>query len=87
MEKNMKKMKKKEEKKADTMLTKYKRKREEGLDEKIERERKRNHPGYLEWTCEFLANDQADLCNIFNHSASLYIKHSKTFEQIVYERD
>jgi hypothetical protein len=53
----------------------------------MERARKRNHPGYLEWVCQLLANDQADLRDIFNHYSSVFIRHSKTFEQIVYERD
>jgi hypothetical protein len=75
----MKKMKK--EKKNDYILTNYKRKREEWLDEKIERVRKRNHPGYLEWVRELLANIQADLFHIFNHCMSLYIRHSKILER------
>jgi hypothetical protein len=39
------------------MIVKYKRKREVGKEEKIERTIKRNHPEYLEWAFQLLAND------------------------------
>jgi hypothetical protein len=72
-------MKRKGKKKLDSMLIKYKRKREEMSDPKMERVRKRNNPGYLERACQLLANGKADLCDIFNHYESLYIRHSETF--------
>jgi hypothetical protein len=71
-----------------SLYNKYKRKREgdeDAGDYKIYK--KRCVPGYFQYTCELLANDEKVLYKIFKQYPSIFTRHYKSLERIVYELD
>jgi hypothetical protein len=66
----------------------YKRKRkydEDVWDYKVYK--KRSAPGYLQYVCELLTNDEKTLYELFKEYPSIFTRHYKSLEGIVYEQD
>jgi vacuolar-type H+-ATPase subunit I/STV1 len=95
MEKEMEKMEKEmevkeeiKEEKNENFDDKNKRKRERDEDAKERGPYKKNTVNKCyENMCEHLANGETTLCEIFQRFPSMYGRHYKTLERIVYERD
>jgi hypothetical protein len=70
------------------MYNKYKRKREGDEDSgDYNIYKKRSVPGYFQYGCEFLTNDEKTLYEIFKEYPSIFTRHYKSLERIVYERE
>jgi hypothetical protein len=87
------KMEKEEEKpkakiQCTSLYNKYKRKREDEEDTgEYNIYKKSSLPGYFQYGCELLANDEKTLYEIFKEYPSIFTRHYKSLERIVYERD
>jgi hypothetical protein len=79
--------KEKSKKQGMSLYNKYKRKREGEDNEEYNIYKKRSVPGYFQYACEQLANDEKNLYNIFKEFPSIITRHYKSLERIVYERD
>jgi hypothetical protein len=69
------------------LYNKYKRKREDEDIGECNVYKKRSLPGYFQCACEELANDEKNLYDIFKEYPSIFTRHYKSLERIVYERD
>jgi hypothetical protein len=70
-----------------SLYNKYKRKREGEDNLEYSIYKKRSLPGYFQYVCELLANDEKTLYEIFKEYPSIFTRHYKSLERIVYERD
>jgi hypothetical protein len=88
MDKEEKQKIKKMKKKCRSLYNKYKRKRE-GHEDTGEYKiyKKRSVRGYFQCACELLAIDEKTLYETFQEYPSIFAKHYKSLERIVYERD
>jgi hypothetical protein len=75
-------------KQCTSFYNKYKRKREDDEDTgEYNIYKKRSIPGYFQYTCELLANDEKTLYEIFKEYPSIFTRHYKSLKRILYERD
>jgi hypothetical protein len=75
-------------KQCTSLYNKYKRKREDDEDVgdyKIDK--RRSPPGYFQYACEFLTNNEKRLHEIYKEYPSIFTRHHKLLEKIVYEQD
>jgi hypothetical protein len=49
--------------------------------------KRRGAPGYFQYTCEFLSNDEKTFYQILKEYPSISSRHYKGLERIVYGRD
>jgi hypothetical protein len=71
-----------------SLYNKYKRKREGEEDSgKYRIYKRRSAPGYFQYSCEQLANNEKTLSEIFQEYLSIFTRHYKSLERIVYEGD
>jgi hypothetical protein len=49
--------------------------------------KRRNTPGFFQYVCEVLANDEKILYEIYKEYSSIFTRHYKVLERKIYERD
>jgi hypothetical protein len=84
----VKEQKPKVKKRCTSLYNKYKRKREDDEDTgdyKIYK--KGSAPGYFQYACELLSNDEKTPYEIYKEYPSIFIGHYNSLERILYERD
>jgi hypothetical protein len=75
-------------KQTESLFKKFKRKREGDEDVDYHKVyKRRSAPGYFQYVCEVLANDKKTFYEIYIEYPSIFTRHYKEFERIVYERD
>jgi hypothetical protein len=78
----------KAKKQCTSLHNKYKRKREDDEDVgNYKIFKRRSASGYFQFACELLANDEKTLYEIYKEYQSIFTRHYKALERIVYERE
>jgi hypothetical protein len=76
----------KAKKQCPSLYNKYKRKREGEDTLEYNVYKKRSFTGYFQYVCELLVNDEKTLYEIFKEYPSIFTRHCKSLERILYVR-